>query len=507
MKRAKGGLIIADLIILLVAYFIMVLTKPVSSPYLSFSYISGFLVFISIWVINSFYLKKYHVDYYKQKLFIFRTILYPNLLSLAFISFIIYAFSVHFFSRMMVFGTIGVATIGELVVFGLYIYALRSPDPDTATDFLYDPVSAAERKELEQFDGKEVGFRSGTHWREAITDERGELAADYIMARVDLDDPKTLMLSTTTRFNILRQPDHYFQTIVNLTRVNDIKYLNKFFESVNHKLPQEGVFIGCAETKNQRKARILAKFPPVMNWMVYFLDFMLKRVFPKFRPTKKIYFFLTRGQNRVLSRAEILGRLYSCGFEIMEDDFVNGCFFFVARRIKEPAFDMNPTYGPFVKLRRIGKDGKLIDVYKFRTMHPYAEYLQEYIYKKNQLDDGGKFRDDFRVTTLGKIFRKLWLDELPMLINIFRGEMKIVGVRPLSKQYFSLYDKDLQELRIRTKPGLIPPFYADMPKTLEDIQASERKYIESYLKRPLRTDWRYFWKAMSNILFRKARSK
>ena len=50
-------------------------------------------------------------------------------------------------------------------------------------------------------------------------------------------------------------------------------------------------------------------------------------------------------------------------------------YFFITRRIKEPAFDTEPSYGPFIKLRRIGKGGKFIKVYKLRTMYPYAEYL------------------------------------------------------------------------------------------------------------------------------------
>jgi len=102
--------------------------------------------------------------------------------------------------------------------------------------------------------------------------------------------------------------------------------------------------------------------------------------------------------------------------------------------------------------------------------------------------------------------RKLWIDEFPMIINVLKGEMKIVGVRPLSKQYFELYSRELQEKRILFKPGLIPPFYADMPGTLEEIQASEMKYLEAYEKKPWKTDWRYFWKAMRNILFKKVRS-
>jgi lipopolysaccharide/colanic/teichoic acid biosynthesis glycosyltransferase len=140
-------------------------------------------------------------------------------------------------------------------------------------------------------------------------------------------------------------------------------------------------------------------------------------------------------------------------------------------------------------------------------MHPFAEYLQEYIYQRAGLQEGGKFNDDFRISTMGKILRTFWLDEVPMLVNVLRGEMKLFGIRPLSRQYFELYSEELQQKRIRYKPGLIPPYYVDNPKTLDEIMASEMKYFNAYDKHPLITDFRYFWKALYNIVFKKARSR
>jgi hypothetical protein len=84
--------------------------------------------------------------------------------------------------------------------------------------------------------------------------------------------------------------------------------------------------------------------------------------------------------------------------------------------------------------------------------------------------------------------------------------MKLFGVRPLSRQYFELYRPDVRERRIKYKPGLVPPFYADMPTDLDAIQASELKYLDSYDKYPIATDIRYFFKSMWNIAFHKARS-
>jgi len=103
--------------------------------------------------------------------------------------------------------------------------------------------------------------------------------------------------------------------------------------------------------------------------------------------------------------------------------------------------------------------------------------------------------------------RKYWIDELPMLINLIKGDMKLVGVRPLSKQYFNLYTPELQQKRTNYRPGLLPPFYADMPKTLDEIQASELRYLKQCeTNGELRTDFKYFFLILKNILFNKARS-
>ena len=76
----------------------------------------------------------------------------------------------------------------------------------------------------------------------------------------------------------------------------------------------------------------------------------------------------------------------------------------------------------------------------------------------------------------------------------------------MSDHYFYLYPPEMQELRIKLKPGLIPPFYADMPKSFEEIVESERRYIMRKLEKPFRTDWVYFWKSVWNIVIKGARS-
>ncbi|NWJ51479.1 MAG: sugar transferase [Bacteroidetes bacterium] len=324
---------------------------------------------------------------------------------------------------------------------------------------------------------------------------------------IDYDNNKVLRLSTSSQIDVEIQPEEIFDTIINFKRINDLRYINKFFEVVNSKLPKGGIYISCAETSRYRKERILKKYPFVLNYAYYILDFIFKRIFPKLPVTKKIYFLLTGGRNRVISKTEYLGRLFSCGFEVVEEYRKDGLLYILAFKISKPVYDKNPTYGPLIRLKRIGKNGIIFNVYKFRTMHPYSEYLQEYVYKNNSLDKGGKFKNDLRISTLGHLLRKYWIDEFPMFINIFKGQMKLVGVRPLSKHYFSLYSKETQERRVKYKPGLIPPYYADMPNTLDEIEVSELNYMCAYDKHPFLTDVKYFFKAFYNILIKNARSK
>jgi lipopolysaccharide/colanic/teichoic acid biosynthesis glycosyltransferase len=314
------------------------------------------------------------------------------------------------------------------------------------------------------------------------------------------------LTSTSDQINLEKLVFGKFSSILNLKKVNDIRYINKFFETVNVILPKSGLYLGKVVTYPNRRSAILNKYPPILNKLIYFIDYIFSRVIPKLPILKKIYFYLTNGRGRVISRAETFGRLYSCGFEIIDEISINHSLFFVAKKVKDPYYDNNPTYAPIISLNRIGKNGKIFKVYKLRTMHPFSEYLQEYVYNKNQLKEGGKIKNDFRISPEGRIFRKFWIDELPMFINFFKGEMKLVGVRPLSEHFFSLYTKELQTLRINTKPGLIPPFYVDMPTTLEEIMASEIKYLKAYKKRPYQTDFIYFFKSLYNILIKNKRS-
>ncbi|RPH32377.1 MAG: sugar transferase [Bacteroidales bacterium] len=507
MSRRVVGFILFDLLFIVIGFWISVMLKH--SSFISYieNYSDAFILFGVIWLIISLLFNKYKLDA-KKHIDNTRQIILSNVSILAVSTILIYFLRDDKYSRFIVMGTIGFTTIIEISFF--YFWVMLKKTKVLSDDFFQPRARKAKSRTIEQpyriSEPKQVDSKREISIKKEIVFELGRTAYCYFEKAVNLFSETTLILSTTTKFNVSNQRDDYYSSIVNFKRVNDIRRINKFFEAVNEKLPKGGLFICLAETKELRKKRILAKFPPVLNYIYYTLDYFLKRVFPKFPITKNIYFLLTRGENRVISRAELLGRLYSCGFEVVEEEYIDNLFFVIARKFKHPEFDLEPTYGPIIKLKRIGKGGKIIKVYKMRTMHPYAEYLQSYIFDKHNLQEGGKIRNDFRVSTVGRFMRKFWIDELPMLINLFRGDLKLVGVRPLSKHYFNLYTQELQEKRVKFKPGLIPPFYVDYPKTLEEIMDSEMKYLDAYEKHPFNTDVKYFFKAVYNIIFKRYRS-
>ena len=342
--------------------------------------------------------------------------------------------------------------------------------------------------------------------KELVTKITGPAAYDYLAESGNIESPDTLVLHSTNVFNVLVNPNR-FKTIINLGKVNDIRFINKYFESVNSRLSNGDKFIVRFETFTARRQRKKISRIPVLSSIYFLFEFIFMRVFPKVPVLKKLYFFITRGHNRLLSKAEVLGRLVSCGFDIVDHRSIDGYTYVITSKVKEPAFNMNPSYGLLYKMPRMSKDGKMIGVYKFRTMHPYAEYLHDYILKQNGYASSGKPADDFRLTPWGKVLRRYWLDELPQFLNVLKGDLKLVGVRPISKRFFQDIPEDLQQLRVTQKPGCIPPYVAlNRNSDVSAVLDAEREYILASLRDPYTTDIRFFFSALFNIVVKQKRS-
>ncbi len=289
-------------------------------------------------------------------------------------------------------------------------------------------------------------------------------------------------------------PDKRFGSIINLDPLNIGKKLNTYLKLSNTKLMENGVLIGY----------INIKFPFFESIKKSMKDSIRK---PNTNLAINLFFPPIKLKFSNMSKAEFFGRLSCFGFEISDAAAYKDKLYFVAEKKRDPLYSKKRQNGLFIKLPRIGKNGKIKYFYKIRTMYPYAEYLQEYLCRVQGLQTGGKINGDFRISKFGKFLRKYWIDEIPMIINLLKGDVKLFGVRPLSEHYFNLYTEELKNLRTKTKPGLIPPFYVDFPKTLDEIMESETKYLKEYGENPVLTDIKYLLKALINIFFNGYRSK
>jgi len=138
---------------------------------------------------------------------------------------------------------------------------------------------------------------------------------------------------------------------------------------------------------------------------------------------------------------------------------------YTAIRIK--ADDGGPV---FYRAQRVGKDGEMFSMYKFRTM----------VVNADRIGGPSTAADDPRLTRMGHTIRRYKLDEIPQLINVFRGEMSLVGPRPQVKQYVDAYTPE-ERLLLSVKPGITDWAsirYRNEGEILKGSDDPERTYME-----------------------------
>ncbi len=445
-------------------------------------------------------------------------------------SFLVFALRVSEFSGF-IFGTLSMLVLFEmLVVTALYLH--RKPkENDTREMSLVQYAPPAKEQaireviEKEKTDSKEYlipdqEFRESRFLRKKLQDRYLRRYPkifnflDHVMDLGTIDILNAEVLDSGNPYNIEIIEDDSLEFLLNLHQLNTFGKLDEYLIDVNQRLKGNGFFVSKFQPSEYRRRYFQRKYPFFLANGLYVLDVIWRQVFPKLPLLRKLYFALSRGRNRVISMAEGFGRLYFCGFEIVSLEEMDDYLFFIVKKSEDPyiwfryyhTFNRVPNYGLLFKQKRVGKGKDFIHIYKLQTMHPYSEFIHKFVLELNNLDAGGKIKDDFRITKWGRIFRRLWVDELPMIFNLLKGDLKLVGVRPLSQTFFDTYPEELQDERTKYKPGLVPPFYADLPQTMEEILESERRYLEKYKDAPLKTDFIYFWKAFKNIVFKGAKS-
>ena len=121
----------------------------------------------------------------------------------------------------------------------------------------------------------------------------------------------------------------------------------------------------------------------------------------------------------------------------------------------------------FFRQKRVGKEQKIFEMMKFRSMTDEKDA------------DGNLLSDGERLTKLGNFLRKTSLDEIPELLNVLRGDMSIVGPRPLLVEYLPYYS-EREKLRFEVRGGLIPPdaLYGSVTPSWDDQLEFEAEYAE-----------------------------
>lgn len=144
---------------------------------------------------------------------------------------------------------------------------------------------------------------------------------------------------------------------------------------------------------------------------------------------------------------------------------------------------------------RIGKDSKKLIMYKFRSMKVSSEDIRN--------PDGSTYnaKDDPRVTRIGKILRETSMDELPQLINVFRGEMSLIGPRPSTWDMLSTYQQDEID-KMKVRPGITgysQAFYRN------EKSAREKRLADAWYANHVtfRLDMKIFFKTIETVFLHK----
>lgn len=159
----------------------------------------------------------------------------------------------------------------------------------------------------------------------------------------------------------------------------------------------------------------------------------------------------------------------------------------------------------FYTQQRIGKEGKIIKLYKFRSMVPNAEEVLKELLKqkkyKKEWDENQKFENDPRITKMGKILRKTSMDEVPQFINVLIGDMSLIGPRPLVKGELDAHNGN-HEIYESVRPGITGWWACNgrSATTYEERLKLEYFYINN---RSLALDIKCIFKTISAVLFEK----
>lgn len=152
---------------------------------------------------------------------------------------------------------------------------------------------------------------------------------------------------------------------------------------------------------------------------------------------------------------------------------------------------------------RIGLNSKKFKMYKFRTMKKNAENLIGNFTEKErkEYEENFKLKNDARVTKIGKVLRKTCIDEIPQLLNILKGDMTLIGPRPIVEKEIEKYNNVDRQKLLKQKPGLIGYWqvYANKNTTYEKRKEMELYYVDNA---NFFFDIKIFFKSIATIIWK-----
>jgi exopolysaccharide biosynthesis polyprenyl glycosylphosphotransferase len=155
----------------------------------------------------------------------------------------------------------------------------------------------------------------------------------------------------------------------------------------------------------------------------------------------------------------------------------------VAAVIVGPLIKLESPGPLFFKQKRVGKNGRYFEIYKFRSMYVDAEERKAALMEQNEMSGlMFKMEDDPRITKIGRFIRKTSIDELPQFINVLKGDMSLVGTRPPTVSEFQKYEGH-HKRRLSVRPGITGIWQAYGRNTVtdfEDVVKMDLEYIDNW---------------------------
>ena len=382
MKKNRTFLIfLSDFCLITVSFFLANYLKR-GNFILTTEYRYLLFFFYSIWFISSILSKKYNLIRPKS----FRQGLHPLNRSFLYMAvllfFIIFIFKLFHYSRFIILVTLIIYFFLEISAYGVFYLYSWGPNVNIVNeDDNHTNYAITEELQEDEIHIDTKGRRVNEPLKSKLKErylEQYQKIYNFIDSAINLDAinaSDSLVLDANIDVSVYSILNSRLEFVCNLHKINDIRRLNKFFRAVNKKLIKGGYFVGVVETLEQRLKRKFSKYSKYLRKFLHFIDFIWTRIFPELPVLKRIYFMIHGKDRRIISQCETLGRLYFCGFSLVDMKEIDQKLYFIVKKVKSSIEDKDPSNGLIFRQKRIGMNGEIIYAYKFRTMHPYSEYI------------------------------------------------------------------------------------------------------------------------------------